>query len=146
METSCIVEKFESRDPHKIWEATWEILRCNDLDKLSELKAYIPVFSEILAKVEMGGAIRSNAEDTKLSLKYIEQRCQGSCRCYLYSGQNMFNPEKEAELSFVEIVTSQVMKELYEHHFVVTCCECSKKFKVREVHGWHVPWYEWSNA
>ena len=146
METATIIEKFESRNPHKIWQATWEILRCNDLDILSELAVYIPAFTEILAKVDLGGAVRRNAQDAQLALKYIEQRCKGLCRCYLYSGQNMFSPEQESALDFIEIVTSQTMEDLYEAHFLVICSGCAKKFNVREVHGWHVPWYEWSNA
>ena len=55
MELSNINEKFASHDSHKIWEATWEILRCDDIDKLTELSAFIPRFSEILKQVDMGG-------------------------------------------------------------------------------------------
>lgn len=54
MDVSEIVNKFRSRDSHKIWEATWEILRCNDRDQLLELKNHIPFLSEMLSEVKMG--------------------------------------------------------------------------------------------
>ncbi|GLX78283.1 hypothetical protein tinsulaeT_16230 [Thalassotalea insulae] len=148
MEVSNINEKFESYDSHKIWEATWEILRCDDIDKLTELSAFIPRFSDILKQVDMGGAVRKNEDDTKLAFEYIKKRCSGLCRCFLYtySGHNMFNPKKESDLAFVDIDKATIIKEVQEQHFSVTCSTCSKKYKVREVHGWHVPWYEWSSS
>lgn len=146
MDVARVVEQFESEDPHQIWQATWEILRCNDLQALSLLEPMIPHFQSLLAQVELGGMVRNNAKDSQLALRYIQDRGNGLCRCTLYSGQNFFNPVKEAELGIIHIDDSQLMKQLHEQHFRVRCAGCDKAFNVREVGGWHVPWYEWSEA
>ncbi len=146
MRVRDIIAKFESRDPHAIRKATWVILRSNDRDAFEELREHVPRLRAILASVDMGGMVRKNADDTELAFRYVEDTCRGVCRCRLYEGQNFFNPETEAGYGFVHVLKSEVMRDLHEQHFLVQCDGCSRMLKVREVHGWHVPWYEWMDA
>lgn len=146
MGISEIIKKFESKDSHLIWEATWQILRCNDVEQLGQLKNHINGFKKILSQVDMGGGLRRNADDTMLAFSYIEQVCQGVCRCYLYSKHVYLDPRMDAKLELVTINSSQVMRELCEQHFDVSCNFCHQAFKVREIIGGHVPWYEWKKV
>ena len=143
MNTAEIIEKFESKNSHEIWLATWEILHSNDKEVLKALMPSIPGFNEILKQVDMGGKIRSNASDTLKALKYIEDTFNGLCRCELYKGQNVFNPEAEEKLGHIKILKTEFFKEEYEERFLVCCKECGKNLNVREVSGWHVPLYDW---
>ena len=146
MQARKIIDKFQTKDSGAIREATWEILRSNNREVFAELKDYLPKFREILASVDMGGMLHRNAKDTELAFGYIEDTCNGVCRCRLYIGQNFFDPEKEAVCGFLDIVKSEVKVSLYERHFTARCQGCSKLLQVREVHGWHVPWAEWGDA
>ena len=146
MNIDKIIHKFESKDSHQLWEATWDILYCNHIDKLSQLKLHIPRFRKILDSVKMGGVLHKNKDHALRALQYIEDRCSGLCRCSLYQENCIFNPVKEEERGFITIQSARIIKEKYEQHFDITCHTCTKKYKVIEVHGWHVPWYKWSDV
>ncbi len=140
-----IVAKFESKDSHQIWEATWDIIRCNDIKVLRKLQLHLASFRHILTQIEMGGALTSNKINARLALSYIEDFCDGICRCNIYSKYILFNPKREAEFGLIKVLSSEINKELYEHHILVSCVNCSKKFQVKEIDGWHVPTYEWKS-
>ncbi|WP_078082664.1 hypothetical protein, partial [Microbulbifer mangrovi] len=146
MNSSEIIEKFESRDSHSIWEATWEILRCADKTELKKLMPYLKKFKEIINGLDLGGAIYSNKNSANLALSHIEQSVTNICHCSLFTQSPKFSPSKEAEWGHVSLKGSEIKKELYEEHYDVVCNYCGNQYFVREVHGWHVPWYEWKIA
>lgn len=146
MNSSEIIKKFESRDSHAIWQATWEILRCSDKNELSKLIPYLENFKRIINSIDSGGAIYSNKESAIMAFSHIEHSITNICYCSLFMRSSKFCPRNEAELSHISIKSSEIRKDLYEEHFKVLCNYCGNKYFVREVHGWHVPWYEWKNA
>lgn len=143
MELQEIIDKFNSKDSHSILDAVWWILSCTDREFLSELIPYIKEFRKEVKKVALGGMLYSNEKNFEMAMSYIKDFCSGQCHCELYLKTIQFGPEPEARKNLVTILHSKVEKELYEEHFDVECVLCKKHFKVREVHGWHVPWYEW---
>jgi hypothetical protein len=143
LKTDEIVKKFESEDSHQIWQATWDIISCNNLDELKSLEPHLPNFRKILSRVEMGGAFRSNAHSAEVAFRYIENTCNEICRCKLYTEEEFLNPRNEERDTFILIENSEVFPNLYEEHFEVVCNGCGKKFKVREIIGGHVPWWNW---
>lgn len=146
MDSSEIIEKFESRDGHSIWEATWDILRCADKTELIKLIPHLESFKEIIHGIDLGGAIYSNKESAYLALSHIEQSCTNICHCSLFTQAQKFSPRKEADWGHVSLKGSEIKKDIYEEHFDVVCNYCGNQYFVREVHGWHVPWYEWEIA
>lgn len=141
-----IIEKFESRDSHSIWEATWDILRCADKTELKKLIPHLEKLKEIINDIDLGGAIYSNKESADLALSHIEQSGANICRCLLFTQTSKFSPHKEVEWGHVSLQCSEIKKDLYEEHFYVVCNYCGNQYFAREVYGWHVPWYEWKIA
>ena len=137
------MHKFESGDSDLIREATREIVECADRAELQKLLPHVQVLRELIQNIEPGGATYSNRDLAELALSWIEQSSTNVCRCMLYQESPIFSPEKEAESGHVGISGASVKTDLYEKHFEVECNHCRKKYLVREVHGWHVPWYEW---
>lgn len=145
MEPDDVLAHFGSREPRQIYEATWQILRCGDAAALEALHPHLPRLRAIVAQVDLGGMVRRNADDTELAFRYVENSVQGLCRCQtLYVGDTLLDPAKEADLGFVTILSSQDHLDLHEQHFQVQCTGCSRHLTVREVNGWHVPWYAWT--
>jgi hypothetical protein len=143
MQIDEILENFKSKDRSRILDAVWWVLGSADRELLSQLIPYIPELRKEIKKLDLGGMIYSNNKNFEMAMTYLQDFCSGKCRCNLYGVTHQFSPKMEANKNHVTILSSTLMKELYEEHFDVECSLCKKHFKVREVHGWHVPWYEW---
>lgn len=143
MQLNKILQNLKSKDPSKILDAVWWILGSADREVLSELMPYLPELRKEIQKINLGGMIYSNNKNFELAVSYIQDFCSGKCRCSLYARTQQFSPQMEANKNHIVILSSTLKKELYEEHFNVECSLCKKHFNVREVHGWHVPWYEW---
>lgn len=143
MNAEQIKDKFETENPHEIYEAAWDILHCKDKAELKKLKPHIPAFKKILTRVDLGGAFRRNKDDCTNAFQHIRDMCSGKCHCTAYQGANFRSPAVEETYDFVKIVGEGMNEDLYEEHYFVDCTECARKFRVRVVLGWHIPWYEW---
>lgn len=139
-----LIDKFKSKEPHTILDAVWWVIGCTDKEFLSRLKPFIPEIKKEVKSVDLGGMIYRNSDNFDLAMDYIKDFCSGICHCNIYIKTQKFSPQNEARKNFVVILSSKTEKELYEEHFDVECSLCHKHFKVREVHGWHVPWYDWT--
>lgn len=145
MDSVSVINKFESNDSHLIWEATWDILYASP-SAVKALRPKVERFQEIIRKSNLGGRIFSNTESAYLACRYIERSADGYCRCQMVKRQSLFSPVKEAENEFAKIVSRELKKALFEEHFHVTCRLCGQSYFVREVGGWHVQWYEWTQV
>jgi hypothetical protein len=143
MNATDIVSRFASKDSHAIWLATWEILRSKDRLELAKLRPHIPELERILSQVELGGMFHRNQEDTINAFRHIEDMCSGQCHCVRYPGQNLLDPRNEERHDLVKVTATEIRQDLYEAHLQAHCTECGRRFFVREVIGWHMPWYEW---
>jgi len=138
-----VLARFASKDSHAIWLATWEILRSRDRPELEKLRPRIPEMERILSQVEMGGAFRRNEDDTREAFRHIEDMCSGLCHCVRYPGENILDPRTEERHGLVEVTSTETRPDLYEAHLHARCTDCGRRFFVREVVGWHMPWYDW---
>lgn len=138
-----IVEKFESQDPHQVWSATWEILSAPASDELLKLLPHLKRFRTIIATIDLKGMIYSNEQNAYHACDYIEGIAAGQCRCHIYLKLLQFRPKPEATAGHITIDQHTILYQAWEKHYEVRCNSCGAPYLVREVHGGHVPWYEW---
>jgi hypothetical protein len=136
-----------SQDPSKVRDAAFEIISSRDIERLAGLASYVPQLKEHASTVELGGALISNKDHLLFAIRKIEFAANDQdCLCQLYPEYTLFNPHTESSKQNIIIHRSEVKKELYEEHFDVSCFECGQTYFVREVHGYHYPWYEWKRT
>ena len=143
MNTELVLEKLRSKKSDLMWEGSSEILRCHDIQYLLPLQPYCSQIRASLDKIKMGGIVISHRAIILLALDYIENRCQGLCRCSLYLEESYISPSSEKEKGFLRIKESEVLQYEHEEHFWIMCNSCGNEFKVIEVIGGHVPLYRW---
>ncbi|HWV15600.1 MAG TPA: hypothetical protein VN030_09205 [Cellvibrio sp.] len=143
MDAEQIKSQFETENSHEIYKAIWAILRCKDKTELEKLKPHMPALKKVIARVDLGGVFRRNKDDCKNAFQHIQDMCAGKCHCTAYLGANLRSPTVEEKYDLVKIVGKDIHADLYEAHYFVDCTGCTKKFRVREVLGWHIPWYDW---
>jgi hypothetical protein len=143
MDVKDIVKNFESNDVHQIMDGVWAVVDCTDLSILNALQPFIKQWRSRIRKIDLGGAFYRNSNHFDMAMSYIEDLCNGGCHCCIYRTESLFSPEVHERKQFVLISNTQVDVGKYETIFDVECSFCAKKFKVTEITGWHVPWYEW---
>ena len=145
MNTELVLEKLRSKKSALMWEGSSEILRCHDIQYLLPLQPYCSEIRASLDKIKMGGIVISHRKTIQLALDYIENRCQGRCRCSLYLEESYISPISEKKRGFLRIKESKVLQHEHEEHFWIVCHSCGNEFKVIEIIGGHVPFYHWNS-
>ncbi|GAA3915983.1 hypothetical protein [Litoribacillus peritrichatus] len=146
MEIDQIIQKFESRDKHQILDAVWLLLDCTDRDFMFELLPHLPQFHKKVKAVDLGGVFYQNSKHFDLAMAYVKHVCDGGCHCFIYKSTSLFNPIPQEKKGHLTILSTSDNIELYQVNFEVECSYCNKRFGVTEVHGGHVPWYQWCAA
>ncbi len=143
MQAKDLLKKLESQDKHQIMDAVWGILDCTNKSILTELLPHVSSLKKQVKKVDMGGMVYKNSDHFLTAMNYIKTLCDGGCYCSLFQSTSLFGPESQEDHGHVRIVSRISNVELFEVNFEVECLYCQRRYSVREVHGWHVPWYEW---
>lgn len=146
MNVADIAAGMRSNNAHTVWTAAWAIIHTIDAATLRTLSAYIPEFRRALKTAPQGSGIRDGRLDMRLAIDVLDTSQNGRCRCTLYPQTDRLAPRQEEELGCVSIDAADIRHDLYEEQFQVTCRACGKRYWVREVLGYHYPWWEWRAA
>lgn len=130
-------------DATAVLDAVWAILACSDRQAMSLARPKLPAWRKAIRKIPLGGAFHPNENYFNLALEHIQTLSDGGCRCAMYRATSMFSPQVHERKGHVLIHQIEVDTEAYETHFSVSCVPCGKRFRVTEVSGWHVPWFQW---
>jgi hypothetical protein len=144
LSAEAVLGKFRSCERDQIYDATWAIVASFDRAELAKLSAHVPEMLELIARTELGGGVYSNADNARFACAYAEGVAKGECRCAFYRRHPTFNPEREVEAGYVELLAPKRDDVPYEEHYDVRCRACGTGYLAQTIHGWHVPWYKWT--
>lgn len=86
-----------SADPHRIGQASWEIITTRDIVLLEDLRAALPTIRRATADVELGGMIRPNRDALDHALRKVRDYRSWRCWCDDYPRLLAFSPDREEE-------------------------------------------------
>ena len=135
-----------SKNSNLMWEASSEILRCNETKYLQKLHPHIADMQHAIQNTKMGGMVVSHKSTIELAVQYIKNRCNGVCRCCLYQQESFISPNSEKQMGYLRIKESKIIHHLHEEHFLILCYGCGMEFNVVEIIGGHVPRYCWTSV
>ncbi len=154
-----ILQDIISRDTHKVWGASCEIIsNAHNYEKIKPLVNHLPLIKEKTINLNMGGAFAPNQRFIDFAIKIIEfYKEQKECPCSLYTEKykltndvvdrelqhESFNPKKEEEKGNVRIINTVLINEKWIDYYLVECLKCQTQFKVKEREGHYMFWY-WS--
>lgn len=149
MTTNEILRDILSKDTHRVWFASGEIISMGqDQKRILPLIPHLLEIKRETAGLSMGGAFASNQRLVDFAIKTIEfYRDSSECPCRLYpesGGDCIFNPMKEAERGNVKIIeTVPFEKSEWIDYYLVECLKCGQRFKVIE-REYHFTWWQWT--
>ena len=146
MNLEAVLQKMLSRKSDAMWEGSWEILRCNEPEQLTQILPHIPAIEAAMEKTRMRGTVISHRSSVRLALRYVVERSRGSCRCILYGEESYISPTQERERGYLRIKETQIVQARQEQQFWIMCNGCGMEFRVVEMIGGHVARYQWREA
>lgn len=142
--TECLFADFVSRDPQRVWSATWAVLRTRDADVLAFLAGRSGEIERATNGVELGGAFTSNRRSLELALEKLALAASGAaCLCTLYPRHVRLDPRREQQAGHVTIVDEVTAP--YAARFVCACVDCGARYEVQEGED-HATWWEWKRT
>ncbi len=115
-----------SGDPHRIWAASWEIVRTREA-----------------GTVELGGGLASNGAVRDHALERVAFWTSGSgCLCGLYPRFDRYDPRSEAEAGHVVDLVETLEGGPWTPVFSCRCAACGTRWRVEEA-TYHLPWWTW---
>ncbi len=153
-----ILRDIISRDTHKVWIASCEIIdNGHNYKKVKPLISYLPLIKEKTVGLNMGGGFAPNQRFIDFAIKIIEfYRDKKECPCSLYTEKyrmtndivdrelqyECFNPNKEVEKGNVKIIETKLIdKSKYVDYYYVECVKCKTRFNVQEREGHYMFWH-----
>jgi hypothetical protein len=133
-----------SKDRHRIWSASWGVVRLWDRQALCWLGGHSVQIKAATEGVQLGGGLRPNEEALSLALQRIDMAKGRTCFCSFYAKDMFFDPQREADEGFVEVLSKQDNAETWETDWRVACKSCGQMHGVTQNDGWHVPTYRWA--
>jgi hypothetical protein len=142
MNNQEIISDITSRDTHKVWRSSCEIIMIGqDSEKIKELIPYLDLIKEKTKGLDMGGGFAPNQRFVDFAIRTIEfHKSPNVCSCNLYL-EHSINPEKEKENGFIEITDKKVGH--WEVDYEANCCKCGQIFNINRNDGGHFPWFKW---
>jgi hypothetical protein len=70
-----------SRDPDRIWQASWEIIGTRDTELLEILRSALPEIRRATAGIELGGMIRPKRDALTHALAKVQTYRTWRCWC-----------------------------------------------------------------
>ena len=126
-----------SGDMLKIQEAAYWLERHRALhliDAMKESRKTMP------ARV----ALRDYRLNVDRCIRVLENfRSGAKCHCNLYGHGSDFSLNGEVMDGFLAVEIETVFHEEYYSEFQVICRHCARRWRIREVFGYHYPTYEW---
>lgn len=156
METKEILENITSKETHKVWQASCEIIsNGQNHDKIKPLIVYLPLIKEKTRGLNLGGAFAPNQRFIDFAIKTIEfHKTNEDCYCNLYNAKfrltngdifgelqyDGFNPNKEVEKGHIEIINVIRIEDKWIDFYAAKCSNCKTVFNVEEREGHYMFW------
>jgi len=148
MEFEDVISDLLSRDTHKVWIASNEIIkRSQDYGFIKPFIKKLRVIEKKTKNLDMGGAIAPNKRFVDKTIQIIKfYKKQLGCPCELYHTNETsfvydgFDPRKENEKSNIRILTE--IKGDWMFDYTVECLKCGQHYEVMERNG-HNTWWKW---
>jgi hypothetical protein len=145
MKTEEILENITSRDPHKVWSSSCEIISlCQDRTRIFPFIEHLPEIKKQTVGLDMGGAFAPNQRFVDFAIRVIEfHRDSSACTCNLYPEHESIDPRREAEKGNIEILGVSHIEGKWVDYYSAVCKKCRQKFKITE-RDYHYTWWGWS--
>jgi hypothetical protein len=134
---------FLSRDPQQIWNACAWVRRCWDRPVLRSLAAKRGAIDAAASGVPLGGALRPNSLQLDFALRKLAFAEGDACFCNLFPTDDLFDPRREAEAGHLVMSDELIDRVNQETQWTCRCLVCDASYRVKEVTGYHYPWYRW---
>ena len=130
-----------SRDPHRIWRASWDVINLRDRALLETLRTALPRIRQATAEIELGGTIQPNRAALTHALAKVQNYRTWRCWCDDYPKLLAYDPAREEERGHARVLNRN------DSGWPVTCeCECvvcGRQFSVEEGE-YHALWWKWT--
>jgi hypothetical protein len=144
--SGAILEDVLSRDPRRIYEAAWAIIRLRAPEALDALAAALPEIRRETDGVELGGMAFPNHASLAFALRKLEHhRDSVGCLCGLYPHFILLDPQVEADAGAVRILDITYIQDKWVDHYTCECTHCASRYEVKEGES-HYTWWEWRPA
>jgi hypothetical protein len=145
MTTEQILEHITSRDTHKVWLSSCEIISIGqDRDKISPLIKHLPEIKEQTKGLDMGGAFAPNQRFIDFAIRTIEfHRDSAECTCNLYPEHESIDPHREVEKGNIQILSTTRIENKWVDYYSAVCKKCGQEFKIIE-REYHYTWWGWT--
>ena len=144
MNTENIIKEFKSKDSHKIWRASGDVIKSSHDKKLIKpLTEHLDSIRKNTKDVEHGGALASNSRFLEKAIEIIEfyERDNGCpCKLYLKGKYDGFDPNKESVKGNIRIESKKEGEWMAD--YIASCSQCKREFEIEERNG-HYTWFKW---
>lgn len=130
-----------SSESHRIWQASWEVIRTRDTVLLENLRAALPTIRRATADVELGGMIRPNRDALDHALRKIRDYRSWRCWCDDYPRLLAFDPAREEERGHATVLGRDPSG--WPATYECECAVCGRRFSVEEGEH-HALWWRWT--
>jgi len=130
-----------SGDPHRIWQASWDIIGTRDKNVLEHLRLALPAIERATANIELGGMISPNRDALVHALDKVRNYRAWKCWCDDYRRLLAFDPTREEERGHVRVLGQSLSG--WPVTYECECTVCGKEFRVDEGEH-HARWWQWT--
>lgn len=130
-----------SRDPDRIWRASWEVIGTRDIEMLETLRSALPDIRRATADIELGGMIRPNRDALAHALDKVQTYRMWRCWCDDYPRLLAYNPAREEERGHATILSR--VDSGWPTTYECACAACGTQFSVEEGEH-HALWWRWT--
>jgi hypothetical protein len=130
-----------SHDPHRIWQASWEIIATRDTALLESLRTALPAIRRATADIELGGMIQPNRAALSHALGKVKNYHAWRCWCDDYPRLLQYDPGREEERGHATILSRA--RSAWPATYSCECTVCGRRFAVEEGE-YHSLWWRWT--
>ena len=129
-----------SRDPNRIWRASWEVINTRDTALLETLRTALPTIRQATANVELGGMIQPNRDALTHALGKVQNYRTWRCWCDDYPKLLAYDPAREEERGHAKLLSRDDSG--WPVTYECECVVCGRQFSVEEGE-YHALWWRW---
>jgi len=130
-----------SRDPHRIWRASWDVINLRDRALLETLRTALPRIRQATADIELGGMIQPNRAALTHALGKVQNYRKWQCWCDDYPKLLAYDPAKEEERGHARVLSRNDSG--WPVTYECECAVCGRQFSVEEGE-YHALWWKWT--
>ncbi|CAQ01823.1 hypothetical protein ACR8AL_07790 [Clavibacter sepedonicus] len=130
-----------SADPHRIWQASREIIGTRDTALLDALRTALPAILRATAGVELGGMMRPDRDALDHALRKVRDHRSWWCWCDDHPRLPSFDPTREEERGHARVLRRD--RAAWPVTYECGCVVCGRRFDVEEGEH-HALWWRWT--